>query len=91
MEKEIVQLRELQRNYRKLIDRVNRTKKPLYLGAHSRSEAVLLDVESFERLQRQHKEQESWDEVKKKLRRIQKSGIQGINLAEFIHADRHSH
>ncbi|MDP3741663.1 MAG: type II toxin-antitoxin system Phd/YefM family antitoxin [bacterium] len=92
MEK-IVSIREMQRNYRKLINQTKRTKQPIFLGKHYRPEAVLLDVVAYEELRgwRSAKPRRSWAQVKKSLERIRKSGKQNVNLAEFIRKDRQSH
>lgn len=92
MTKNIVSLREIQRNYRKLINQVKRTKTPVYLGARSKPEAVLLDVEIFEDLdKRANRQRLSWEEMKERLDRISAGGKQGVNVADFIHADRQRH
>jgi prevent-host-death family protein len=88
MEKKIVSVREIQRNYRKLIDLVKETGEPLYLTNHSETEAVLLDVGSYTKLQKQVSRREDWSSVKKTLERIRRHGKQNVNLANFIHNDR---
>ena len=92
MNDQIAPARELQRNYKGLINRVKKTKQPIYLGAHLQKEAVLVDIESFERWQRLDEQNRAkWKEVKKTLEQIRKSGKQGVNLAKFIHDDRRRH
>lgn len=91
MEKDVVLLREIQRNYRKLIDQVRKTKKPLYLGARLKPEAVLVDVDMFERLQQRAGQKRSWQEIKHTLEWIRKGGKKGVNLAKFVHEDRKRH
>lgn len=86
----IIMSRELQRNYRKLIDEVKKTKKPLYLGARLKPEAVLVDIETFERLQCP-KKKKSWEEIKHTLEWIRAGGEKKVNLATFIHEDRKRH
>lgn len=92
MEK-IVSIREIQHNYRKLINQTKRTKQPIFLGKHYRPEAVLLDIEAYEQLHggRSAKPKRSWEEVKKSLEWIAKGGKQNTDLAKFIHDDRQSH
>lgn len=82
--------RELQRNYRKLIDEVKKTKRPLYLGARLKPEAVLVDIETFERLQ-SPKKKKNWEEVKRTLEWIREGGEKKVNLATFIYEDRKRH
>ena len=92
MEREIVLLREIQRNYRKLIDRVRRTKQPLYLGARMKPEAVLLDVEMFERMQQRATQKKSWKELERTLAWIRSQGKgEKTDLAQFIQEDRKRH
>ena len=92
MQPERVTLRDIQRRYRNLVDTVKRATRHLYLGTRSKSEAVLLDVETFEELQdRATRKKQSWGEVKKILEEIRKDGTQGVNLAEFVRKDRRTH
>lgn len=88
----VIATREIQRRYRQLIDKVKRTKMPLYLGMRGRSEAVLLDMETFERMSRRSNQpKRNWQEVKEVLKDIQKDGVKNINLARFIREDRRAH
>lgn len=65
---------------------------PVYLGTRARSEAVLLDVETFERLSRQSNQRtRSWEEVERTLKDIRKDGAKKVNLARFIREDRRTH
>lgn len=92
MNRNIVSLREIQRNYRKLINEAKRMKTPLFLGARAKPEAVLLDIDAFEDLDKKAKGKKlSWTDMKKRLDWISAGGKQGVNLAEFIHADRNRH
>lgn len=92
MKNEVISIRELQRNYRKLIDTVRHTKSPLFLGAHQKAEAVLVDVDVFEHLQqRAATKDQSWASIKKQLHRIRMNGKKTTNLAQFIHEDRQHH
>ena len=89
MNKNIVSVREMQRNYRKLINQVKETGRPMYLATHSQTEAVLLDINSYEKLQEQANRREDWASVKKTLDRISKNGKgKNVNLGNFIHNDR---
>jgi hypothetical protein len=89
----IISVRELQRNYRKIINKAKRTKQPMFLGKFYQPEAVLLDLKSFEELRsfRPAKPKRTWEEIKKSLDRIRKSGKQNVNLSEFVIKDRLSH
>jgi prevent-host-death family protein len=92
MEHNIVLSRELQRNYRKLINTVKKTRQPLYIGARHKSEAVLLDIDEFKQLQqRADKKQRSWTDTRKILETIRASGKGGVNLGLYIHEDRQAH
>lgn len=91
MERNVVALRQMQRNYRKLIDEVKRTKRPLYLGARLQPEAVLLDVGTFERMQAQKAKKMGWSETKRRLDWIANGGRQNVDLSKFIHEDRKRH
>lgn len=82
-----ISVREIQRNYRKLINQVKRTKQPIFLGAYFKPEAVLLDVPMFEAMGRA-KPKKTWKEIKAVLGKISQSGKQKVNLAKFIHEDR---
>lgn len=41
-------VRDVQRNYKKLFDYVNRTKQPLYLLSNNKPKVVVLDIKIFE-------------------------------------------
>lgn len=47
-------VREMQRNYKKIIDYVNRTKEPLYLLSNNKPKVVILDIKVFTNLLRDH-------------------------------------
>lgn len=92
MESGIIATREIQRRYRQLVDRVKRTKLPLYLGTRAQSEAVLIDVETFERMSRQSNQRtRTWAETEKILKDIRTGGLKKVNLARFIREDRRTH
>lgn len=92
MDDKIVSMREIQRNYRELIDRARKTKQPIYLGARLQKEAVLLDVEVYENLKKKAQGKKiTWPEMKARLDWIRKGGRQDVNLAQFIHDDRQRH
>jgi len=91
MGKNVVGSRQMQRNYRKLIDEVKRTRQPLYLGARFTAEAVLLDVATFEYLRQKQKQRVGAGDIRRTLDELRKSGKQGVNLAQFVHEDRKCH
>lgn len=90
---QVISAREIQRNYRKLINKVNKTRQPIFLGKFYKPQAVLLSVESFEELRgwRPIRPKRSWAEIKKSLEKIRKSGKQNVNLSKFVIRDRQSH
>ena len=92
MEKTIVSARELQRNYRQLINRVKTTKRPIYLGTHLKPEAVLVDLDEFNKLHQPQFRTQTWEEIKRDLDAIRAhSKPSKKSLAEFIHEDRQRH
>jgi len=93
MENKVVSIREIQRNYRKLVDRVKETGQAVYLGVRQKPEAVLLGVGEFERLkQKANRGGKTWEEVEATLEQIRSSGKKSkTNLSDFIYADRHRH
>ena len=92
MNDQIVSMRELQRNYRKVIDQAKNTKQPVYLGIRLKPEVVILDVNVFEFLKKKAEGKiMKWEDVKKRLDWIASQGRQDVNLAKFIHDDRQSH
>jgi len=91
MNKNVVSVREMQRNNAKIIEQVSKTKRPVYVTRYFKPKVVILDVEGYENLYRQAKSKRSWEEVKKKLDWIASGGKQKTNLAKFIYDDRRSH
>lgn len=92
MKNTVISMRQIQRHYRKLVDEAKKTKKPLYLGRRQLPEAVLLDIDVFENLQKRNKAPfQNWQQLKKTLGWIKRGGRQDLNLASFINADRKTH
>lgn len=91
MASEIIAMREIQRRYRQLINKAKRTKAPLYLGTRARSEAVLIDVDSFQDLQRRAERKKDISEILKTMEWIRRGGRARVNLARFIRRDRRAH
>ena len=46
-------VREVQRNYKKLFDQVNKTKEPLFLLSNNKPKVVVLDFKVFEEISRE--------------------------------------
>lgn len=93
MEK-VISAREMQRNYKKILDKTKRSKRPLYLGRNYKPEFVVLDLDSYEKLKgwwSSPQPRRTWEEIEKSLNWIAKGGRQNVNLAKFIHNDRQSH
>lgn len=93
---ETVSMREIQRNYKRLFDKVRRTKKPLFLGPYTNPQVVILDVDYFKELEEKAEKQSramtiNWKKIYKDLDEIAQKGRQGVNLAEFIKNDRENH
>lgn len=88
IENKVISARDIQRNYRKLINRVKNTRVPLFLGARLQPEAVLLGFKTFNDLQGITAKKKDWKEVKKTLDWISDGGKQIVSLAKFIHEDR---
>lgn len=90
-ENKVISARDIQRNYRKLINRVKNTGAPLFLGARFQPEAVLLGLKAFNDLQGITVKKRNWEEVEKTLDWIAEGGRGEVNLAKFIHEDRKKH
>lgn len=91
-DKNVISMREVQRNYKKIFDRAKRTKKPVFLGAHFKPSIVVLDINSFEYLKRQAKTKKktNWGQFYINIDKISKKGCKDVNLSEFIIKDRES-
>lgn len=89
----IISPRELQRNYRGLVDRVIETGQAVYLGARFKPEVVLLGVKTFENLKQKTETSNRYSaqNIKARLEILRKSGRQGISLSKMIHEDRQNH
>jgi len=93
METNIFSMREVQRNYRKIIDKAKKHG-PVFLGAHGKAEAVLLDVDVFQELQTIQKHKKSikeWERLEIALNRLAAKGRQNTSLSQFLIRDRHAH
>ncbi|MDR3642807.1 MAG: type II toxin-antitoxin system Phd/YefM family antitoxin [Candidatus Doudnabacteria bacterium] len=91
MDEQIISIRQIQRNYRQLINQAKKTGRPVYLGARLKKEAVLIDAESYEKLKAKASYSGPvWGEIKESLAKLRKSGKKQ-NLSKFIYADRNNH
>ena len=90
--KNVISMREIQRNYKKLFEIVKKTKKPLYLGRYAEPNVVILDIDSFEKMKKIQTESGkkivNWAKIYQDLNRIARSGRKNVNLTEFIINDR---
>lgn len=94
MDQNVVSMREIQRNYRKIIDWVKSARKPVFLDSRGKTEAVLMDIEEFRKLQEKSEKRKrmiEWEEMEKVLDDLSIKGRQGISLSEFVIRDRHAH
>lgn len=94
MDQNVVSMREIQRNYRKIIDWVKSARKPVFLDSRGKTEAVLMDIESFERLEGEKRHKTSlreWKDLKREFDYLAKQGKQNVNLAQFVREDRQTH
>jgi PHD/YefM family antitoxin component YafN of YafNO toxin-antitoxin module len=93
MNTNIISIRELQRNYRGLVNKVKETGQAVYLGARLQPEVVLLGVKTFEDLKQrvEVKSKYSPQNLKMRFEALRKSGRQGISLSKLIYEDRQSH
>ncbi|MEK7542661.1 MAG: type II toxin-antitoxin system prevent-host-death family antitoxin [Patescibacteria group bacterium] len=94
MEQNIISMREIQRNYKSVLEKAKTQKGPVFLGAHGKVQAVLMDIESFEKLEKKAdiaKRKKEWEKVEAALNRIAKEGRQDISLSEYVRYDRQAH
>lgn len=89
-----ISMREIQRNYKEIFEKAKREKKPLFLGAHGKPEAVVLDIDVFRNLQKKigrEVKKRHWGDIYRALERLSGLGRQNISLSDFIHNDRKAH
>ena len=94
MEQNIISMREIQRNYKRVLEKAKTRKGPVFLGAHGKAQAVLMDIESFERLEKEKTYKNNirgWEDLKREFDYLAKQGKQNVNLARFIREDRQTH
>lgn len=94
MQQRIISMREMQRNYKRLLQKAREQKFPVFLGAYGKAQAVLMDIEEFRKLKESlelRKKKRKWEETERMLDRLSAKGSQDISLSEFIIRDRHAH
>lgn len=94
MQQGIISMREIQRNYKRILQKAREQKSPVFLGVYGKPQAVLMDIEEFERLRGKKKYKQSekeWEELKKELDYLARQGKQNISLAQFVRQDRQRH
>ena len=87
---QIVSAREMQRNYRTLINRVKRTKQPVFLGTRGKLEAVLIDGEDFLRRTDNGKPTISAAALTSEMEKFRSKGRRDVSLVKFLRNDRDS-
>ena len=94
MKTDTVSMREMQRNYSKIIKRAQTSRSPIFLGSRGKIKAVLLDIVGFERLTsnaRKNRKKMQWNTMRRTLDRIAAAGRQDVTLSDFIVHDRKAH
>lgn len=87
-------MREVQRNYKRIFARAQKSKEPLVLGVRGEPRVVVMGVRAFESIKRDVAEKQrsrKWDEIFRVLDRLAKQGRQNVNLSEFVIRDRQTH
>jgi len=90
----MVSMREMQRNYSRIIRTARTSRRPVFLGSRGVPHAVLLDIGKFERLvsqARKKRQRMQWRSMERTLDRIAVRGKQGTNLSRFVRYDRKAH
>ena len=94
MNQSIISMREIQRNYKRILQKAREQKSPVFLGAYGKPQAVLLDIDQFQKLQEKTEKKQRkvrWAEMKKILDHLAAKGRQDVSLSEFVIRDRHAH
>lgn len=94
MQQTIISMREIQRNYKRILQKAKEQKSPVFLGAYGKSQAVLMDIEAFEKLQNGKKRKssmEEWKGLKREFDDLARQGRQGVNLSQLVRKDRRTH
>lgn len=94
MEEKIISMREMQRNYKNILNTAKVLKKPVLLGSHGKVQAVVMDIEDYRRLEaklRITRQKRGWKEAEAMFDRLAAGGVQNVLLADFVHHDRQAH
>lgn len=94
MQQSIISMREIQRNYKRILQKARGQKSPVFLGKYGKVQAVLMDIEEFERLERKSdiaRKEKEWKRIEAVLNRIAKEGRQDVSLSEYVRYDRQTH
>ena len=94
MEYKVISMREIQRNYKKILKEARKSARPVFLGAYGKPEAVLMDIKDFEKLQGDRirtNTKKKWEDLRKELDYLTRQGEQNVDLVEFLRQDRQSH
>lgn len=73
----IVSIEDIARNYRAIFDQVLREKKPLIVFKRSKPQVVLVDVDSFQKMQEKIRRQEEEKEALEAIREYKKEKKEG--------------
>lgn len=90
MDENVISMREVQRNYKKIFDSVKKTKKPIFLGARLKPSIVVLDIDSFKFLKNMIKIKKNinWKQFYGDINKVTRKGRKNISLSDFIINDR---
>ena len=94
METQVISTREIQRNYRRILESVRDRHEPVVLGTRGKAEAVILGIDEFRRMRDSLAKKVAdmkWLEVKRTLEAISKMGKQDISISEYVLSDRKTH
>lgn len=86
----IVPTREIQRDYRQLINRLKRTKKPVFLGSRGKLEAVLLNAQDYLASQTKTKLRLDPSVLVQTMRKLRQEGRKNVSLIKALRHDRDS-
>jgi prevent-host-death family protein len=92
--KEVISMREVQRNYKKIFDMAEKSREPVVLGVRGEPKVVVMGMQIYKKMQSQaeyRKRARDWERTKKELDYFARQGKQGVNLAQFVHEDRQRH
>lgn len=90
MDENVISMREVQRNYKKIFDSVKKTKKPIFLGPRLKPSIVVLDIDSFKFFKNMVKIKKNinWKQFYGDINKVAGKGRKNISLSDFIINDR---